>query len=254
MTASDDSGELQFDEVAPRAGEATAAAAPGHACTVCHAPFDLEYFDVNGQHICGACSQKVAYLADTPRGIGALGRAAAAGIVAAILGAALYYAVLAITGFEVGLVAIAIGYMVGYGIRLGTRGRGGRRFQALALALTYWAVGLAYSSLALQQMVQERSGTRTSASAAQTSGAPAAAAQGEEPSPAAGGGLALGLLVLLGFTFVLPVIVVAGSLPGGLLSGAIIVFGMLQAWRMTAAPVLTVSGPYRIGATPAAAG
>jgi hypothetical protein len=29
------------------------------------------------------------------------------------------------------------------------------------------------------------------------------------------------------------------------------VFGMLQAWKMTAAPAVTVSGPYRI-ATPAA--
>jgi hypothetical protein len=32
------------------------------------------------------------------------------------------------------------------------------------------------------------------------------------------------------------------------ISGAIIVFGMMQAWKMTAAPVVTVTGPYRIGA------
>jgi hypothetical protein len=42
--------------------------------------------------------------------------------------------------------------------------------------------------------------------------------------------------------------VVIGSLPGGLLSAAIIAFGMLQAWRMTGAPQLVVTGPYRIAA------
>jgi ABC-type uncharacterized transport system permease subunit len=44
------------------------------------------------------------------------------------------------------------------------------------------------------------------------------------------------------------VLVVFGSLPGGLISGAIIAFGMQQAWRMTGVPTLTISGPYRIAA------
>jgi hypothetical protein len=46
----------------------------------------------------------------------------------------------------------------------------------------------------------------------------------------------------------LPVLSVLGSMPGGLLSAAIIAFGMHQAWQMTAAPQLQVSGPYRVGA------
>ena len=69
--------------------------------------------------------------------------------------------------------------------------------------------------------------------------------------PATGGQLLLRLLQLLGFTFVMPILAVAGSMPGGVISGAIIVFGMMQAWRMTAAPVITVTGPYRIGAAAA---
>ena len=192
--------------------------------------------------------------------MGTLGRAVLFGIGASILGAALYFAVLAISGFEVGLVAIAIGYMVGYGIRLGTRGRGGRRFQVLALVLTYWAIGLAYSTLAVQQLIQERSGAKSAAVAGQQTGdaaQPAVAATQEaapdgDARPATGAGFALGLLFLLAFTFVLPAIVVFQSMPGGVISGAIIGFGMLQAWRMTAAPAVTVTGPYRIGATPAA--
>ena len=69
--------------------------------------------------------------------------------------------------------------------------------------------------------------------------------------PESEGGLVMALLQLLTFTVMLPVLVIAGSMPGGLITAAIIGFGMLQAWKMTAAAAVTVSGPYRI-ATPAA--
>ena len=59
---------------------------------------------------------------------------------------------------------------------------------------------------------------------------------------------ALGALVVL--TFALPVMSIVGSLPGGLLSALIIVFGLLQAWNMTRAHVLDVSGPYKVGGGP----
>jgi hypothetical protein len=225
---------------------------------------DVEYFDVNGQQICRACSDKVADQTATPREMSTMGRAGLAGLVAAVLGAALYFAVIAISGFEVGLVSIAIGYMVGYGVRIGTRGRGGRRFQVLAVVLTYWAIGLAYSTLAVKSLMVDRHGPAKAAiSGPRRSGAP----QGDDAQPAlpattappAGGNnapltgrqFAFALLYLVAFTFVMPVLATAGDMPGGLLSGAIIVFGMMQAWKMTAAPVVTVTGPYRIG-TPAA--
>jgi len=50
----------------------------------------------------------------------------------------------------------------------------------------------------------------------------------------------------------LPVIVVIGSMPSGLITALIIFFGIRQAMRMTAAPVLRISGPFRIGASPSA--
>ncbi len=258
MTSPHDPGELQFDSVVPRAGADTESA--GSRCTSCQTPLDSEYFDVSGQHVCRACSEKVVYQGATLRGMGTLVRAGAVGVVAAVLGAVAYFAILAVSGYEIGLVAIAIGYMVGYGVRLGTRGRGGRRFQVLALVLTYWAIGLAYSSLAIQQEIQGRSKEASaSASGPQTSGdtpdvgpgTPASPAASEE-APLTGAGFALALLQLLAFTFALPALVIAESLPGSLLSAAIIGFGMLQAWKMTAASAVTVSGPYRIGTTQAA--
>jgi len=207
---------LQFDAVTPRATDTPAAM----ACAGCQAVLADEYFDVNGHSVCRDCSIRLASHAETPRGAGVLGRAAALGIAAAVLGAALYFLVLVVTGLEVGLVAIAIGFMVGYGVRLGTRGRGGRRFQVLALALTYWAVGLAYSSLVVKELA----------------GAPVS--------------LTSTLLTMIGLTLALPVMVIVQSMPGGIISAAIVGFGMMQAWRMTAAPQIQVLGPFRIGAAP----
>src|SRR4029450_6773668 len=83
------------------------------------------------------------------------GLAALFGLGAAIAGAILYYAVIAITNFEIGIVAIAIGFMVGWAVRKGAGGRGGRRFQVLALVLTYWAVGLAYTPITFKQMIED---------------------------------------------------------------------------------------------------
>jgi hypothetical protein len=175
------------------------------------------------------------------------------GLAAAVAGAILYYAVIAITDLEIGLVAIAIGYMVGYGVRFGTGGRGGRRFQVMAILLTYFSVSLAYSVLVIRASVEQRQAQE--ASAASGTATPGETSAGQ-PNPAAArtetdredglGGL-LGLGLLLGFFLALPVMVILDSLPGGLISAAIIAFGMHQAWRMTVAPALTVTGPYRVG-------
>ena len=53
--------------------------------------------------------------------------------------------------------------------------------------------------------------------------------------------------MVLGFVALLPVLVVWGSLPSGLISAFIMIIGMRQAWRMTAAPSVTVYGPYQVG-------
>jgi hypothetical protein len=266
MEPPDGAGELQFEHVKPlTTPSVTGAAAKGVTCVGCERPLDRDYFDVNGQVTCQTCSEAFARHAETPRGPGALGRAGLFGFVAALLGAALYFAVIAITHLEVGLVAIAIGYMVGYAVRRGTHGRGGRRFQILALVLTYWSVGLAYSSLAIQELVASQDGTASAAaSIAPGPGEPSAATPAPAPRPtgadtgaddAGDGRLWFGVLQLLAFTLAFPVMVVAGSLPGSLISAAIIAFGMRQAWQMTGAPRFEISGPYRIGSpSPAATG
>ncbi len=64
--------------------------------------------------------------------------------------------------------------------------------------------------------------------------------------------LPLTLVFLFGFSLALPVLSVVSSMPGGLISAAIIAFGMHQAWQMTGAPAMAISGPYRLAGDSAA--
>lgn len=227
--------ELQFDRAVTRPGSA---ATPEVTCTVCREPIPTEYHTVNGQVVCGGCRRAVESAAEPPAGIMPVAIAGVYGFGAAIAGAAVYYAVLAIANLQIGIVAILIGYMVGYAVRKGAKGRGGLRFQILAVVLTYLSVALAYTPVVITEVVKSQK---------------AAPAAPSRPAPAAPkrGGVLGALAGLTFFISILPVVIVFGSLPFGLISGFIIFIGMRQAWRMTAAPLLQVFGPYRVGAAAA---
>lgn len=254
------SDELQFDRVdtgSNSAGELITA--PAVSCAACNRAVDTEYYLINGTSVCDSCLQAVAAAATPARGLGRFFLAGLFGVGAAIAGAILYYGVIAITNLEIGIVAIVIGYMVGWAVRRGAAGRGGRRFQILALILTYWSVGLAYAPLAYQAIKSKQGADASAASAGKSAATPDTAAKaptgdaakgatGGETPPAVGVGdllLAFGLLFV--FVFALPVLFIAGSMPGGLISALIIFFGLRQAWRMTGVPALDVSGPYKVG-------
>jgi hypothetical protein len=262
------SDALQFD----RALSANAPSSAGVTCANCKAAITTEYFHVGGHTVCARCRNVIEASVATPRGVGPLLKAGGFGIGAAIAGAIVYYGVIAITNFEIGIVAILIGYMVGYMVRKGAGGRGGRRFQILALVLTYWAVGLAYSPIVMKGMfdkeakkvatasadsVRAQRGDRLATPAASDSGLTSDTASGVVKSKArpkmTGRIFLLGLGAILFLTFTLPVLVVLGSLPSGLISALIIGIGLRQAWHMTATPRLNISGPYKVGAGPAAA-
>lgn len=277
MTAADahaGSEELQFDRVASDAPAAEQTSRqPAVACAICSTPIHTDYYHVNEKAVCERCRDAVAALGTAPRGWRPLGRATALGIGAAIAGAVVYYAVIAITDFEIGIVAILIGYMVGWAVRKGTAGRGGRRFQILAAVLTYWSVGLAYTPLAFKGenghetekpaaavADSTRAPVADSATASTPASVPASShdsakvlAAGASDRKAGHKSLLFALGALFVFVFALPVIAIVGSLPAGLLSAFIIFIGIRQAWRMTAAPSLQLSGPYRVGADASAA-
>ncbi|HJR66776.1 MAG TPA: hypothetical protein VJ802_10085 [Gemmatimonadaceae bacterium] len=255
--------DLQFDRAihteAPNASDA------GLACAMCNTPLRTEYFHVAEQPACANCKSAVERAnqnaATQGRRPGIFARAFIFGLVAAIAGAVLYYAVIALTGWEIGLVAIVIGFMVGFAVHKGSGSAGGRRFQWLAIILTYFAVGLAYAPLAFKSftegdkptdaVVSDSAGVSASASATDAAAeAPAVAPAAAQSDSASTPGMAAALGVTFLFIFALPVIYIVQSLPSGLISAIIILVGMQQAWKMTARSEVPVSGPYRVGSRP----
>jgi hypothetical protein len=271
---------LQFDR-AVHAEEAPTSAPEGAGdmeCASCKSPIKKYYYHVDGAAVCAKCKQAAADASGTARGAGALFKAFLFGGVAAVLGAAIYYGVIALTNFEIGIVAIAIGFMVGFGVRMGASGGGGRRFQVMALLLTYFAVGLAYTPLAIKGAMESDTFSADSMAVADTVAESAISADSLTVTLASAdtellsedgdaipadsllklasaemsfGKAILGLAIIGigGFlmVFALPVIAVVGSLPSGLISAFIIGIGMQQAWKMTAGHTASISGPYKVG-------
>jgi hypothetical protein len=162
------------------------------------------------------------------------------GLGAGIVGAIIYYAVIAILNLEIGIVAILIGYMVGYAIRRGAHGRGGRRFQVLAVALTYASIAMAYTPIAVTGALENKSANENVSATASAANTPTPETNKEN------GSLLIALAAGFALVAVLPLLVVFGSFPGGLISGVIIFFGLAQSWRMTGVPHLQIFGPYRV--------
>jgi hypothetical protein len=196
--------------------------------------------------ICESCKRSLEESADAARRWQTFVRAAVYGLAGSIAGAILYYAVLAIAHLEIGIIAIAIGYMVGYAIRKATRGFGSRRYQVMALCLTYFSVGLAYFPIVVSQAPDNTA--KPPVSVTDSRAAPPSAASSSAPRRALTFGewlRTVGLLLL--FCLALPALAVVTSMPSGLISGIIVGIGMRQAWRMTAAPPIEVTGPYKVG-------
>jgi hypothetical protein len=133
---------------APDPADSTAANAAGAArlttpiCADCSAAVTGCYYEANGAIVCALCRAGL----DHPRGA-RLRRASAAvglGVVGATAGSLLYFGVLARTGFEFGFVGVVVGFLVGAGVRRGSRGRGGWAYQILAAVLTYLAIVSTY--------------------------------------------------------------------------------------------------------------
>ena len=216
--------------------------------------------------LCGRCKAEIEQH-QSVGGAGTLGRAALFGLGGALAGAALYYIVRAVTGYELGLIAIVVGYMVGWAMQRGAGGRGGRRYQLVAVALTYLAIGSSYvphlfeaaASADVAEMAADSVATSTGdASAEDPAGITAASAASDSSSvsssvsnsPPSAAGIAIGLAGILLLSLALPLLSGFAELPSSLIGLVIVAIALHQAWKMTGATRITVTGPYQVGGTP----
>src|SRR5262245_3949848 len=117
--------ELQFDRVGTGAGPGEAST--GVVCSGCQTMLTSEYFQINGKPFCENCRRTIEAQVATPRSVGALLKSGLFGFGAAIAGGLGYFIFVSVTGYELSLITIFVGYMVGFAVRKGAKGRGGRR-------------------------------------------------------------------------------------------------------------------------------
>jgi hypothetical protein len=177
------------------------------------------------------------YHAELPDSHGHFARGLVFGIGGALVGMALYATVGIITGLEIGYVSLAVGFIVGKAILMGSAGRRGRRYQVAAIALTYVAVSMSSVPIMVNQVLK----TRDESAAPSASSASPPAPSGEAPAPTFSperAASAIGILVMIGLAS--PFLQLSSPVSG--LIGLVILFvGMQIAWRMTGAVPTTVA-------------
>jgi hypothetical protein len=205
------------------------------SCAFCNKDVFDTYYEVNGKNACEECRFAVerARAEGSPFGRGL--RAVLGGAVGGIVGAGIYYAVLAITGYEIGLVAIVVGLLVGFGVRWGSGGIGGRGYQFLAAAITYMAIVSTYVPFFVEE-------ARKQVEAAET--APATPAEPEIEMNA--GIFLLGVAAVILFVLASPFLAGVQNVIGILIIG----FALYEAWKVNAYTPLHIEGPFQIGAPP----
>jgi len=138
----------------PQFGTAEFAGVPGtEHCQFCHQPISRRYYRVNSAMACAACGERAQH--ELPKDSHALFICGLIfGIGAAILGLILYATFEIATGLIIGYVSLAVGYIVGKGIKMGSQGAGGRKYQITAATLTYAAVSLAIVPVLISQSMK----------------------------------------------------------------------------------------------------
>lgn len=243
LAAGGDAGSLQLDraEYAENAPE---------RCAACGRALGGSYYEVGGRICCAACQERiVAALAGRPGAAGLL-RAAAAGIGAAALGSAIYFAVRAATGYQFGLISILVGFLVGRAVHWGCGGRGGWPYQALAVLLTYLAIVSTYVPVILEVEKRQEAAATATASPTATAAPTATTARSGSGPPARAGAIQIPpwrRLANLGAGYGL-LLLVAAAVPFmggvGILGLIIIAIGLYEAWKLNRRPRLAVSGPH----------
>lgn len=166
--------EISFDQV-----EIGSQAA---ICGVCKAPLGDQYYEINGVVACPPCRTRAVRELQGGSGGARAFLALAAGGVAALLGALLYFGVAAITGYELGIVALVLGLMVGFAVRIGSGGRGGWFYQLLAVVLTYVSLACAYFGMVIREYAKDRSNAAVAVEDTEPRLSPAATAPATAPS------------------------------------------------------------------------
>ncbi len=267
--------EMQFDQAEYNESEPAA----DLSCVSCKQLIAHDYYQINGAILCETCSTGLKNYLTSGSWLPRFLKACLFGFGAAVAGFAIYFGVLKITGMEIGLISILVGFMVGSAVRKGSNGRGGILYQLTAVFFTYMAICLSYGAMLISEWISGKIANEPQAAApadpaaakkpniadatAKPKPKPNVAANDPQPAPPADAkavpdlkpniaeeeltfsAVALGFVALLVIFVALPI--AAGiSQPISLL---IIAFALWEAFKLNRKVPINITGPHSVGVT-----
>ncbi len=228
---------------------------PSHSapvCAQCATPITDRYFTLGSHVLCESCQLAFQNAKAPGNAASRLFGAAALGTIAAAIGCALWMVVTELTGYEIGLIAIAVGYLVGMAVHVGARRLGGVAYQLLAVFLTYTAIVMTYvpiianqlnaSEAFQQEMETARSGDRTDDEAADSTSRAEAGGNSGAPVAEPGVGELAAWMASIPLAYMAPFLMGFENIIGILIIG----FALWQAFRMNVRSKIELQGPFRL--------
>jgi hypothetical protein len=120
--------ENQISQQAPQFGPLETSTPGGAICKVCQTPLARTYYRAENNMVCGRCADRIRR--EMPQDShAAFVRAILCGLAGFAVGLVIYATFAIATGITIGYLALAVGFIVGKAMMIGSRGVGGRRFQ-----------------------------------------------------------------------------------------------------------------------------
>jgi hypothetical protein len=207
------------------------------SCAACQRKISDVYYEAAGRIFCEPCRHSV--LASLEAGSSAVRvvKALVFGTGAAAVSAVAWYAITELSGYQLGIVAIAVGFAVGFAVRSGAEQRGGWAYQTIAVLLTYLAIAASYVPL-----VYDEIGAKQEAAAEQMG----AMLETELEAPPADESFLLANAIVI--SILIPVLQVMN---GGFIGLLIVCFALYEAWKINKRQAIAFSGPFRLQRTAA---
>ena len=206
---------------------------------VCNVVLAESFYQIQGVDVCGDCAAARRTGQELPDSRQKFLRALLYGSGAALLGWAGWSAVEIVTGFQIGLLAIGVGWLVGTAIRKGTEGHTSRKYQIMAVVLTYLAISMSFVPILINDLIK-----KPNPAAEQKQASPEVTVRPEGPLTA--GGLVLALGMLVGLALISPVLGAFFNFPMGLIGVFIVFLALQRAWQLTQPDDAVITGPFAI--------
>jgi hypothetical protein len=228
---------------------------PSPICASCSTPITDSYFTTGSNLLCERCHAALKEAKPAGSAPARMLGAFFLGGVAAIVAGGLWLLVTELTGYEIGLIAIVVGFLVGGAVRMGARHAGGLFYQLLAVFLTYSAIVMTYVpaiATEFENSEEFRESVIAGFEEAQLAAEERDAAESDLAAEVDEDGAAdtAQTVALAAWAIAIPVAFAAPFLAGfeNVIGILIIGFALWQAWRMNARPKIDLKGPFRLGA------